>query len=332
MTPLTDPNAQPAQGRAPLGELGGYQLLERIGAGALGEVFRARDTVHGRTVALKRVPPELTADDERVGLLRDTAMPLTQVSHPGIAMLYECGDEDGQTFVAQEFVPGQSLTQLLGRRPINALRAVDLAVRIADSLAALHGEGLTHGDLRPDNVVVTPKGQVKLLDAGLAAFTNGGRVRASARLGGVSDAGLAIVRYLAPEEALGEVGDHRADLFALGLVLYEMLTGQPAFDRGSADDTLLAVLRDPPPSPRSKQPNLPIELDRIVARALAKPVGARYQTAGQLADDLRAVKAGLDDELDEPGPFEPEPTSRLWWWVAGAVVVGAALGAWVLWN
>jgi serine/threonine protein kinase len=332
MTPLTDPNAQPAQGRAPLGELGGYQLLERIGAGALGEVFRARDTVHGRTVALKRVPPELTGDDERIGLLRDTAMPLTQVSHPGIAMLYECGDEDGQTFVAQEFVPGQSLTQLLGRRPINALRAVDLAVRIADSLAALHSEGLTHGDLRPDNVMITPKGQVKLLDAGLAAFTNGGRVRASARLGGVSDASLAVVRYLAPEEALGEVGDHRADLFALGLVLYEMLTGHPAFDRGSADETLIAVLRDPPPAPRSKQPNLPIELDRIVARALAKPVGTRYQTAGQLADDLRAVKAGLDDELDETGPFEPEPTSRLWWWVAGAVVVGAALGAWVLWN
>ena len=167
---------------------------------------------------------------------------------------------------------------------------------------------------------------------GLAAFTNGGRVRASARLGGVSDANLAIVRYLAPEEALGEVGDHRADLFALGLVLYEMLTGHPAFDRGSADETLLAVLRDPPPAPRSKQPNLPIELDRIVARALAKPVGARYQTAGQLADDLRAVKAGLDDELDEPGPFEPEPASRLWWWVSGALVAGAALVAWLLWR
>ena len=332
MTLVTDPNAQSNQMRAPLAELGGYQLLERIGVGALGEVFRARDTVHGRTVALKRIPAALIADEDRLGLLRDTAMALTQVSHPGIAMLYECGDEDGQTFLAQEFVPGQSLTQVLGGRPINALRAVDLAVRIADSLAVLHAAGLAHGDLRPDNIVVTPKGQVKLLDAGLAAFTRGGSMRAAARLGAVSDASQPVVRYLAPEEALGEAGDQRADLFALGAVLYEMLTGTPAFDRPRADDTLLAILKDPAPAPGSKQANLPFELDRIVTHALAKPVGDRYQTAGQLADDLRAVKSVLDDELDEPGPVEPERSSGVWWWVAGAVAVGAALGAWALLN
>ncbi len=322
---MTDPHAPGAGLHAPLTELGGYQLLERIGAGALGEVFRARDTVHGRTVALKRVPSALTADAERIGLLRDTAMALTQVSHPGIAMLYECGDEDGQTFLAQEFVPGQSLTQVLGGRPLNALRAVDLAARIADSLSALHAAGLTHGDLRPDNIVVTPKGQVKLLDAGLAAFTGGGSVRASARVGGVSDTSLPVVRYLAPEEALGETGDRRADLFALGLVLYEMLTGQPAFGRAGAEDTLVAILRDPAPVPGAKQANLPMELDRIVTRALAKSVGARYQTAGQLADDLRSVKSALDDELDEPGSFEPEPASRLWWWVVALAVAGGAI-------
>jgi eukaryotic-like serine/threonine-protein kinase len=307
---------------ASLGELGGYQLLERVGAGALGEVFRARDTVHGRTVALKRVPAALMADDERMGLLRDTALALTQVSHPGVAMLYECGDEDGQSFLAQEFVPGQSLTQVLAGRPINALRAVDLAVRIADSLAVLHSAGLTHGDLRPDNIVVTPKGQVKLLDTGLASFTGGGAVRASAHKGSVSAASLPVVRYLAPEEALGESGDHRADLFALGLVLYEMLTGQPAFGRPRGDDTLVAILRDPAPVPSKKQANLPLELDRIVARAIAKPVGDRYQAAGQLADDLRAVKVSLDDELDQSGAFEPEPKSCLWWWVLA--LAGAA--------
>ena len=139
------------------------------------------------------------------------------------------------------------------------------------------------------------------------------------------------MRYLAPEEALANWRP-RADLFALGVVLYEMLTGQPAFDRPRADETLLAILKDPAPLPGSKQAHLPIELDRIVTRALAKPVGARYQTAGQLADDLRAVKSVLDDEVDEPGSLEPERPSRLWWWVAGAVVVGAALGAWALWN
>ena len=329
MTLVTDPHAPGAAPHPPLAELGGYQLLERIGAGALGEVFRARDTVHGRTVALKRVPAALTADDERIGLLRDTALSLTQVSHPGIAMLYECGDEDCQTFLAQEFAPGQSLTQVLAGRSVNAARAVDLAVRIADGLAALHSAGLTHGDLRPDNIVVTPKGQVKLLDAGLAAFTHGGSVRASARMG-VSPTSLPVVRYLAPEEALGESRDHRADLFALGLVLYEMLTGQPAFGRPGADETLLAILKDPAPLPSAKEAKLPVALDRIVTRALAKPVGARYQTADQMADDLRRVKSGLDDELDEAATFEPEPASRLWWWLAGAVAVGAALAAWIL--
>ena len=228
-------------------------------------------------------------------------------------------------FVAQEFVPGQSLTQVLAGRPINALRAVDLAVRMADALAVLHSAGLTHGDLRPDNVVVTPKGQVKLLDAGLAAFTGGGAVRASARGGDVPAASLPVVRYLAPEEALGETGDRRADLFALGLVLYEMLTGQPAFGRPAADSTLLAILKDPAPVPSKRQPNLPVELDRIVTRALAKPVGARYQTAAQFGDDLRAVKASLDDELDEPGTFEPERPSRLWWWVLALAAVAGAI-------
>ena len=232
MTLVTDPNAQLPTARAPLAELGGYQLLERIGAGALGEVFRARDTVHGRTVALKRIPAALMADDDRLGLLRDTAMTLTQVSHPGIAMLYECGDEDGQTFLAQEFVPGQSLTQLLGGRPINALRAVDLAVRIADSLAVLHAAGLTHGDLRPDNIVVTPKGQVKLLDAGLAAFTGGGAV---ARVG----ASWVTCRTRACRSCAtwrrrrrwAKPATSAPTCLPWALVLYEMLTGQPAFGR-----------------------------------------------------------------------------------------------------
>lgn len=329
---MTGPTPQTPETRPPLGELGGYQLLERIGAGALGEVFRARDTVHGRTVALKRVPAAFAADEQRLDLLRDTALTLTQVSHPGVAMLYECGAEDGESFVAQEFVPGQSLTQLLAGRPINALRAVDLAVRIVDSLAALHAAGLTHGDLRPDNIIVTPKGQVKLLDAGLAAFTSGGMMRAQARAGGLTESSVPVLRYLAPEEALGETGDHRADLFAAGLILYEMLTGQPAFERPNADATLLAILKDKVPVPSAKQARLPIDLDRIVDRALARSVAARYQTASQFGDDLRRVKAILDEELEEPGAFEPERPSRMWIWIAGAVALGAALVAWIIAN
>ncbi len=238
MSHVTDPRSHGLDSRAPAGQLGVYQLLERIGAGALGQVFRARDTVHGRTVAIKRVPAALTADAARLGLLSRTATNLSRVSHPGVAMLYECGVHDGELFVAHEFVPGQSITTLLGGRPIHPRRAVDLAIEMADALAALHAEQLTHGDLRPDNVIVTPKGHVKLIDAGLAAFTRGGSIRKSAAtsLGALTGDSIAVVRYLAPEEASGEGTDARSDLFALGLVLHEMLTGQPAFDRATADD------------------------------------------------------------------------------------------------
>lgn len=320
MTQPPDPESRPA-----LGELGGYQLLERIGAGALGEVFRARDTVHGRTVAIKRVPAALAADDERLGLLRDTALALTAVSHPGVAMLYECGDDDGQTFLAQEFVPGQTLRTLLGGRPINTLNAVDMAIRMADALAAIHGAGLVHGDLRPDNVFVTPRGHVKLVDAGLAEFTAGGAARASARTGSAA-AATPMAGYLAPEEALGEGTDLRTDLFALGVILYEMLTGRPPFDRPSFDETLLAILGTTPPAPSAANPKVPAALDAVVARALAKPVDARYQSAAELADALRAVKARLDDEADESLPPEPEVRSRVGWWIAAVAAAGAALG------
>jgi serine/threonine protein kinase len=310
----------------PLGDIGGYQLLERIGAGALGEVFRARDTVHGRTVLIKRVPAALAADEERLIQLRDTAMALAAVSHPGVAVVYECGDDDGQTFLAQEFVPGQPLAAVIAGRPLNVVHAVDMAIRMADALAALHAAGLTHGDIRPDNIVVTPKGHVKLLDAGLAAFTGGGAARASAARGGApAGATRAVARYLAPEEALGEHGDRRADLFGLGLVLHEMLTGRPAFDSGSADDTLVDVLRTSPRPPSAVNPKVPAQLDAIVAKALSKAVDARYQTAGEFADALRRVKSRLDDDAEDGPPPAPETSSRVWWWVAGAVAAGGGL-------
>ncbi len=334
MSHVTDPRSHGLDSRAPAGQLGVYQLLERIGAGALGEVFRARDTVHGRTVAIKRVPAALTADAARLGLLSRTATGLSRVSHPGVAMLYECGVHDGELFVAHEFVPGQSITTLLGGRPIHARRAVDLAIEMADALAALHAELLTHGDLRPDNVIVTPKGHVKLIDAGLAAFTRGGSIRKSAAtsLGALTSDSIAVVRYLAPEEASGEGADARSDLFALGLVLYEMLTGLPTFDRATADETLLAVLGATVPPPSARQANIPARLDAVAARALSRALDRRYQSAAAFAGDLRAVRAMFDAEIaqqpvDAPSPEAPR--SRAWLMVL-LLALGAAAIVWLL--
>ncbi len=316
-----------------MSDVGGYQLLESIGHGALGEAFRARDTVHGRTVVVKRVPASLAADEAWLAHLHDTGTAVAAVSHPGVAMLYECGVHEGETFLAQEFVPGQSLAQLLAGRPLHPRRALDIAVDIADGLAALHDSGLTHGDLRPATAIITPKGHVKLLDAGLSAFTGGGHIRrlAATDPDNIPASGTGVVRYLSPEQALGEKGDARSDLFALGLVLYEMLTGLPAFDRATPGQTALAIVRDQPGRPSARQPNVPTEIDAIVTRLLAKPVDRRYQSASAVSDALRAIKPLFEEDPDELPALDTESggRSKLWvWGLLAAAVAGAA--TWLL--
>ena len=334
MSAVVDPDG-PTADRAPdLGTLASYHLLERIGAGALGEVFRARDTRHGRTVAVKRIPTVLAADDARRASLEQAAARLTAVTHPGVAMLYECASEDGQWFLAQEFVAGQPLLLVLGGHPIHPRRAVDLALELAEALAALHEAGLVHGDVRPESVMVTQKGHAKLLDAGLGAFTGAGAVRATApaRLGSLTPDTLPVVRALSPEEAMGEGGDARADLFGLGVVLYEMLTGQPPFDKPTADEALLAVMRVTPASPGTRQPRVTRDLDLIVTRALAKPLAARYQSAREFADDLRAVKARFDAEVEQaplPGGEPARTKGSIVPWVVGIAALAAAAGWWL---
>jgi serine/threonine protein kinase len=317
-----------------MSEVGGYQLLESIGRGALGEAFRARDTVHGRTVVVKRVPAELASDEAWLAHLNDTGIAVAAVSHPGVAMLYECGVHEGETFLAQEFVPGQSLAQVLAGRPIHPRRALDIAVDIADGLAAIHAAGLTHGDLRPATAMVTPKGHVKLLDAGLSAFTHGGHIRrlAASDPDFIPASGTGVVRYLSPEQALGEKGDARSDLFALGLLLYEMLTGQAAFDRATPGETALAIVRDQPGRPSARQPNVPPEIDAIVARLLAKPVERRYQSASAVSDALRAIKPLFEEEPDELEALanaSPGGRSRILWWALLAAA-GAGAVTWLL--
>src|SRR5439155_5434280 len=171
--------------------------------------------------------------------------------HPGVAALYECGLSDGEMFLALEFVSGQRLDEMLGARAIHPRRAVEIALELAEALEALHAAGTVHGDVRPANVGVTQKGHAKLLDAGLAAFTAGGALRTSAgaRLGSLPASATAVLGYVSPEQAAGEPTDARGDLFGLGCVLCEMLTGRGPFDRPSPDATLLAVLQASAPVP-----------------------------------------------------------------------------------
>jgi serine/threonine-protein kinase len=292
---------EPSSGSGLSQTLGAYQLLERVGCGGLGECYRARDTVHGRTVVIKRVPPSVVGSAARSSAFVQATSRLAAVSHPGVAALYECGLSDGGMFLALEYVQGQRLDEMLGGRPLHPRRAVEIALELADALTALHAAGIAHGDVRPANVMINAKGHAKLLDSGLASFTEAGALRSSAgaRLGGLPPDSVPILGYLSPEEALGEKTDTRADLFSLGSVLYEMLTGKPPFDRPTPDATVLAVLRSQPSSPSASVATVPAELDLIATRALAKSLERRYPTATAFAEDLRVAKSVLDADVEE---------------------------------
>ncbi len=333
----TDParDAHLASGTTPAA-IGSYQILGRLGAGGLGEVFRARDTVHGRTVALKVVPAAVSADPVRAASLKKLAAALSNVSHPGLAELYECGEAERELFLASEYVPGQTLVEVTAGRGLHPRRATGIALEIVEALAALHAAGLTHGDLRPDNIVITPKGHAKLIDPALAPFTAGGAIRATAgaRLGGLPASAAPVLRYLAPEQAAGERMDARGDLFALGSVLHEMLTGESPFDRPTSDQIVLAVLQAVPPAPSSRTPAVPAELDVITTRALAKSLDRRYPSAAAFAEDLRLVKSVLDAEVAGQAPPEPPAgaTGQSKALVIALLLVLGGLVAWWEWG
>ena len=314
-----------------------YNLLELIGREAIGEVYRARDTKVGRTVALKILYPELVADDTRRVALFDEARLAASLSHPNIAALFEAAEAGGVSYFAYEFAVGAALREEMAGRPTNPTRAVELCIQMADALADGHAAGVLHGDLRPDTVGVTAKGSAKLLDFGMWRWTRGGNVRRAAAIAPdslpVED--VSIVSYMAPEQALGGETDGRADLFSLGTLLYEMLTGRNPFAAATVIDTAMNVVRLTPPPPSSIQPEIPAELDAIVGRALAKDLQARFQSAASFSAELRKVAAALDVRVERhtddyllPVDDEADKVPAMVWVAAGG---GVAILAAVLW-
>jgi TolB-like protein len=282
--------------------LGQYKILDRLGAGGMGEVYRARDTRLGRTVAIKVLPADVADDAERRERLTREAQASAALSHPNIAALYEIGEDAGQLYLVFEFVPGSPLSSVIGGRPLNPRRAIDFAVQIADALAEAHAAGIVHRDIKPGNVIITPKDKAKILDFGLAKWTESGANREQA-IGATAatapGAGRAIgtVAYMSPEQALGEAVDERTDVFSLGAVLYEMLTGRPPFSGATATALAIQIVQTSVPAPSSSNLAVPTELDPIVASMLAKSPTGR-QRAATLAAELRAVAAMLDIRSD----------------------------------
>jgi serine/threonine-protein kinase len=270
-----------------------FQLLERLGTADPPDVFRARDTEHGRTVAFRWLTSAGQADAAGPTALAH-ARTAAAVSHPHLATLFDVGTDGGRLYAACEFVPGQTLTRVLAGRAMHPRRAADIAARIADALAEAHAAGVAHRDVRPENIIVTPSGQVKLTDLGLAAWTRGGRVRLLAASGELDRAGCDLLAYLSPEQALGQASDPRTDIFSLGAVLYTMLTGTPPFRGAAAMDLLVDVLKGNPAPASTLNAAVTPALDRILARALAKSLDGRYQSAAEMAAELRNASAELE--------------------------------------
>jgi serine/threonine protein kinase len=273
--------------------LGHYKILERIGIGRTGSVYRARDTRAGRTVAIRVVADEIARDlPSREGFLR-AARATAALSHPNLATLYEIGEDQGHLFLVFEYVPGSTLGAVISGRALNPRHALDLAIQLADALAVAHADAVVHGGIQSGNIVVTPKGNAKFLDFGLsvpvAHLEDGRQVTVSG-----SGARPQDVAYLSPEQLSGDYVDHRTDLFSLGAVLFEMLTGKLPFRSTTTDAIAKRILESPAPLPSQLAPQLPSEVDATVVKMLARTLEDRYQTAATLAAELRSAMAVLD--------------------------------------
>jgi TolB-like protein len=316
--------------------LGHYKILDRIGEGGMGEVYRARDTRLGRTVAIKVLAATVAGDGDRRERFLQEARATAALSHPNISALYEIGDENGQLYLVFEFVPGETLTVAIAGRPLNPRRALDLSIQMADAIADAHAAGIVHRDIKPDNVIVTPKGHAKILDFGLATWTSSGREREQAATVVATAVGttLGTVAYMSPEQALGEAVDERTDIFSLGIVLFEMLTGKLPFKGATSTALALQIVQAAPPAPSSVNSSVPRELDSIVAKALAKRLDQRYESAATMAAELRAVAAILDvrsHRLEPPSSTVTILPPRRAYGRAIAVAVLLAAAATVAW-
>src|SRR5918998_5351700 len=275
-----------------------YRILEKLGEGGMGVVYAAEDTHLGRQVAIKFLSAS-TSDTHhfKARFLRE-ARAVSQLSHPHIAMLYDYGEtEEGFPFIVMERVKGKPLSDLLYEGELTLARALEIIEDVADALGQAHEQGIVHRDIKPSNVFINNPGRVKVLDFGLAKQLNEEQGKADPDARTLlathtrSDIVVGTPLYLSPEQAKGTPVDGRSDLFALGALLYECITGRPAFSGASVIEIGAQILHVDPTPPSTINPRVPRELDRITLKALAKRPEARYQSAAEMIDDLRAVRA-----------------------------------------
>src|SRR5579871_2349456 len=289
-------------------KFGPYEILAPLGAGGMGEVYRARDSRLNREVAVKVLPGSFAADADRLRRFEQEARAVGSLNHPNILAIYDVGTHEGVPYLVMELLEGRTLREEL---PVSRRKALDYARQAATGLAAAHAKGVTHRDLKPENLFVTNDGRVKILDFGLAKVAEeeiGELTRSAATTPGVA---LGTIGYMSPEQARGTSADYRADIFSLGVILYEMLSGQRAFHRDSAPETLTAIIKDDPP------PLSEAALERIVRRCLEKSPEQRFQSASDLAFAIEALSGSVTATIQGSG-VGGQGSGRSVRWLAGA--------------
>jgi serine/threonine protein kinase/Tol biopolymer transport system component len=311
-------------------KLGQYEILGPLGAGSMGEVYRARDSRLNRDVAIKVLPKPLSVEPDRLQRFEIEAKAVAALSHPNILSVFQMGTHDGAPYLVTELLEGKTLGESLRRGPLPLRQAIQFGVQIAHGLAAAHGKGIVHRDLKPENLFVTKDGRIKILDFGLAKVTPSRQTPTNlattiTRLG----VAMGTVGYMSPEQVRGQATDHRTDIFAFGAILYEMVMGQRTFQRATEADTVSAILNEEPPPITQLSPDMPMALERVIRRCLEKNPEQRFHSASDLAFALEA----LSDPVwalsgAHPIPVEPPKPGRLLSITAASLVllVGGFLG------
>src|ERR1700756_4285879 len=270
--------------------LGEFEIQKLIGSGGMGGVYRPRDTRLGRDVAIKVLPSYVSTDTERLRRFEQEAKAAAALNHPNILAVHQLGNYQGVPYLVSELLEGKTLTEHIRRGPLPLRKAISYGVQIARGLAAAHEKGIVHRDLKPDNLFVTKDDRVKILDFGLAKVIQpkqgAPNLSATLTLPGVA---LGTIGYMSPEQARGLHTDHRADIFAFGAILYEMVMGKRSFERGTSADTISAILNDEPPSISQLSPETPVAVERLVRRCLEKDPSQRFHSASDLAFALEAL-------------------------------------------